>query len=110
MKQYTKFDNSQLYLLLNSKNKFSRRCVHRNVHIINAIFSINLLISPEDLRNVALIHVGHLDFQNEHKNIPREEIPSINIPCKFPIGSIEAVDIDGQTITTVHTCYKFYIP
>ena len=46
---------------------------------------------------------GHLVFQNEAKNIPRQDFMVINISCKFAKASYNIFFVRAVTVKSLHT-------
>ena len=51
---------------------------------------------------------GHLVFQNEAKNIPRQDFMVMNIPCKFKKSSYNTLTSRGVTRKSLHTAATVY--
>ena len=74
-----------------AENISSQDSVTRNIFCEFEISTYNTLCSRGPTKVLALSRInfpgGHLIFQNEAKNIPRQDFMVINIPCKFETSS-----------------------
>ena len=70
-----------------AENISSQDCVFRNIFCDFVISTYNTLCSRGPTKVLALSRInvpgGHLVFQNEVKNIPRQEFMVMYISCKF---------------------------
>ena len=49
------------------------------------------------------VHGGHVVFQNEAKNIPRQDFMVMNISCKFKKACYNIIFVRAVTVKSLHT-------
>ena len=86
-----------------AKNILSQDFVMGNISCEFEITTYNTLCSRGPIKDLAEsqknAHGGHLVFQNEAKNIPRQDFMVMNISCKFEKGSYNIFFIKCENIS-----------
>ena len=90
-----------------SKNIPSQDFLMTNISCQFEIYTCNTLCSRGPGKVLALSRInvpgGHLVFQNEAKNIPRQHFMVINISCKFEKASYNIVFVRAVMVKSLYT-------
>ena len=100
-------DHDFLYFQNEAKNIPSQDFVMRNIPCEFEIPTYNTLCSRGPPKVLAKsrknAHGGHLVFQNEAKNIPRQDFMVMNISCKFEKASYNIFFVRALTVKSLYT-------
>ena len=103
----TFFNGSYLVFQNESKNIPSQDFLMTNISCQFEIYTYNTLCSRGPTKVLALSRInvpgGHLVFQNEYKNIPRQHFMVINISCKLEKASYNIFFVRAVMVKSLYT-------